>query len=115
MDAGTIGFHDEKAVRRVKVSKDKEEIKRVTKTKSEDDPDLGAQRAERDQMDIKNKKKAAQEKRAIDKAEERKKKEEAEANSYDRLFELQQEEDEGLGYEATEGVEAANEYEEDFF
>jgi hypothetical protein len=115
MDAGTIGFHDQKEVRRVKVLKDKDEIKRVTKTKTEDSPDLGEQRAERDLLETQRKKKEAKDKRVVDKEEEKRLKAEAEALSYDRLFELQNEEDDGLGYEATEGVEAANEYEEDFF
>ena len=78
MDTGTIGFHNQKAVLRVKVEKDKEEIKRVSKTKAEATPDLAAERGARDAEDRRQKKKAAQEKRIADKAEEAKRKAEAE-------------------------------------
>ena len=48
MDAGQIGFHNEKAVIQVTVEKDKDEVKRVSKTKTEREADLPAERAERD-------------------------------------------------------------------
>ena len=48
MDVGTIGFHDEKLRLLITVEKDKEEIKRVSKTKTEAFPDLAADREERD-------------------------------------------------------------------
>ena len=87
MDVGTIGFHNEKAVIHVTVEKDKAEIKRVSKTKTEREADYQAEREERDARERADKKLAARERVAAEKKAMADRKAQEEARSYDRLFE----------------------------
>ena len=88
MDTGTIGFHDEKAVVRVKVpEKDKDAIKRLNKTKREEYPDLEAERNKRDDLARQAKKKFQREAALAKKAVDEERRATAHAHSYDRIFE----------------------------
>ena len=71
MDTGTIGFHDQKAVVKVKTEKDREEIKRISKTKVEVDVDFAAERQERDALERQEKKQFAKERRSEEKLKQK--------------------------------------------
>ena len=114
MDTGTIGFHDEKAVIRVKVAeKDKEAIKRLNKTKREEEPDLEAQRQERDEKERAAKKRFNREQATAQKQVDKKHRQEAHEKSYDRIFECADMMS-NVDLEASEDTSAAVDFEDDF-
>mmetsp|Transcript_3968 Transcript_3968/g.5578 ORF Transcript_3968/g.5578 Transcript_3968/m.5578 type:complete len:225 (-) Transcript_3968:209-883(-) len=116
MVTGQIGFHDDSKVIKVRnVTREREIVKLLEKTKIEDFPDLAAQRQQRDE-DVRAKQKARQrefkKQQAIEAERLRKEKEE---RSYDRLFEKASlSSDSSPTPQATVDISAAVEAEEDF-
>ncbi|CAH0603254.1 unnamed protein product [Chrysodeixis includens] len=87
MEAGQVGFHKDKDVRKVRVAKRCNDIvNRLNKTKKEAFPDLRLERETRDRLEREDKKKLLREKKDKEKEEEKKKKEEAELRSYSTLM-----------------------------
>ncbi|XP_075213039.1 coiled-coil domain-containing protein 25 isoform X2 [Lycorma delicatula] len=90
MAVGQVGFHVEKEVHRIRVEKRKNEIvNRLNKTKNEVNPDLRAQREERDRKDREDKKRIQREIKMQQKEDEKRKKEEAELRSYSTLMQAE--------------------------
>ncbi|CAH1255390.1 CCDC25 [Branchiostoma lanceolatum] len=87
MDVGQVGFHKQREVRVITVEKRLNEIvNRLNKTKQERQPDLRAEREERDAEERKDAKKKLKEQRDLEKEEERRRKEEEEKRSYSNLM-----------------------------
>eukprot|EP00656_Telonema_subtile_P000709 TRINITY_DN10342_c0_g1_i1.p1 TRINITY_DN10342_c0_g1~~TRINITY_DN10342_c0_g1_i1.p1 ORF type:complete len:280 (+),score=85.14 TRINITY_DN10342_c0_g1_i1:92-931(+) len=88
MDVGTIGFVKSKAVIKVtKVKKNKEDAKRIEKTKSEDTAvDFQGERERRDVAEIAERKDRARKQKKHDEQLKRSQQEEKEKRSYDRIF-----------------------------
>ena len=88
MVAGQVGFHKDKEVRKIKISKRENVIvNRLNKTKTEvKDPDLRGERENRDKNEREEKKKIYKQVEEQKREEEKKRKEEAEMRSYDRIF-----------------------------
>lgn len=87
MEVGQVGFHKEKEVRKLKVSKRvNDAVNRLNKTKKEENPDFRAEREKRDRMEREDKKKVLREKADKEKEEEKKKREESELRSYSTLM-----------------------------
>lgn len=86
MDTGSVTFHDQKLVRKVKhVERDREIVKRIEKTRTESNPDLEKMRADRD-LEEKNRRKKEAKDRAIEEREERRLREEEEERKSYRTF-----------------------------
>ena len=86
MDVGQVSFHDNQKVKTVTVKKNMEIIRRLNKTKRQLQPDLAAEREERDrrvQMKVKAEQRE-QKKREKEEAEQRKV--QAELKSYSSLM-----------------------------
>lgn len=87
MEVGQVGFHKDKDVRKIHVSKRVNAIvNRLIKTKRSEDVNFQAEREQRDRNEREDKKKLLREQKEREKAEEKKKKEEAEIRSYNSLF-----------------------------
>ncbi|KAJ1521608.1 hypothetical protein ONE63_003257 [Megalurothrips usitatus] len=87
MDVGQVGFHNDKEVRKLKITKNTTIVKRLEKTREVDPrPDLRNQREERDKNERDSKKSQQKEEAARRKEEERRRKEEAETRSYSTLM-----------------------------
>ena len=82
-----VGFHKDKEVRKIKLSKRENLIvNRLNKTKRESQPDFRAERENRDKEEREAKKKIFKEVEEQNKLDEKKRKEEAELRSYDRIM-----------------------------
>ena len=88
MVAGQVGFHKDKEVRKIRVSKRENVIvNRLNKTKTEvKQPDLRLERENRDKREREAKKKVFKQLEEERKEEEKRRKEEAELRSYDRVM-----------------------------
>jgi hypothetical protein len=104
MEVGQVGFHKEKEVRKIKVTKRiNEVVNRLNKTKKEEHPgniiilqlyyvitsenlDFRAEREKRDRLEREDKKKVLREQKEREKEEEKRKTEEAELRSYNSLM-----------------------------
>jgi len=76
MDIGTVSFHDQKLVMKVKnVERDRDIVKNIERTRTESHPDLERMRADRD-LEEKNRRKKEAKDKEIKEREERKQKEE---------------------------------------
>ncbi|KAJ8599239.1 hypothetical protein CTAYLR_006209 [Chrysophaeum taylorii] len=115
MAVGQIGFKDDKKVVKVRcVTRERDIVKRLEKTKTEDYPDLYAQRQKRDE-DVRAKQKerrreASKQQRILD----QQRREEADARSYDRLFQNMRDDNAPPIQKATADDSAALEAEDDF-
>ncbi|KAJ8892940.1 hypothetical protein PR048_005521 [Dryococelus australis] len=79
MVEGQVGFFNDKEVRKLRVAKRINEIvNRLNKTKQEAQPDLQAEREERDRSEREDKKRLLREQKEREKEEEKRKQEEAE-------------------------------------
>eukprot|EP00039_Didymoeca_costata_P019737 m.338731 g.338731 ORF g.338731 m.338731 type:complete len:214 (+) comp18527_c0_seq1:122-763(+) len=86
MAPGQVGFHDGKQVKKFRVEKKINEIvNRLNKTKVEKFPDLAAEQLARQEREIIKQKRLEKEKREREAAEAKRRAEEAELRSYDRL------------------------------
>ncbi|XP_063234807.1 coiled-coil domain-containing protein 25 [Bacillus rossius redtenbacheri] len=87
MEVGQVGFFKDNEVRKMRVAKRINEIvNRLNKTKREAQPDLQAEREERDKSEREDKKRLLREQKEREKEEERRKQEEAELRSYTTLM-----------------------------
>ena len=87
MDTGTIGFHNQKDVRKkIGVSRDRLIVNRIEKTKVEGNPDFRKERADRDANELREKKKAFKEQRIREKEEMEANKRRQEELSYEWVF-----------------------------
>ena len=87
MEVGQIGFHSNKAVKKIRqLSKDNAIVNRLNKTKEEKEVDFKAEREGRDRREREEKKKVFRKEEEARKAEEKSRKAEAELRSYDRLM-----------------------------
>ncbi|XP_033336739.1 coiled-coil domain-containing protein 25 [Megalopta genalis] len=87
MEVGQVGFHEDKEVRKIHVSKRVNTIvNRLNKTKRSEQVNFRAEREQRDKNEREDKKKLMREQKEQEKAEEKRKKEEAEIRSYNSLF-----------------------------
>ncbi|CAB0043620.1 unnamed protein product [Trichogramma brassicae] len=87
MDVGQIGFHKEKEVRKIHVSKRLNTVvNRLNKTKESREVNFRAEREARDRSEREDKKKLLREQKEKEKAEEKRRQEEAELRSYNSLF-----------------------------
>ncbi|KAK2577325.1 hypothetical protein KPH14_003454 [Odynerus spinipes] len=87
MEVGQVGFHKEKDVRKIHVTKRLNSIvNRLTKTKRSEQVNLRAEREQRDKNEREDKKKLLREQKEREKAEEKRRQEEAEMRSYNSLF-----------------------------
>ncbi|XP_043280304.1 coiled-coil domain-containing protein 25 [Venturia canescens] len=87
MEVGQVGFHKEKEVRKIHVSKRINSIvNRINKTRRTEQPNLRAEREERDRKEREDKKKLLREQKEREKMDEKRRQEEAEMRSYSSLF-----------------------------
>uniref|UniRef100_A0A915E0N6 Coiled-coil domain-containing protein 25 n=1 Tax=Ditylenchus dipsaci TaxID=166011 RepID=A0A915E0N6_9BILA len=88
MDVGQVGFHSEKAVKKVRVEKRMNEtVNRLNKTKEVvDDVDFQSEREERDTKERLDQKEQQRVQKKKELTEREKKEQEKEAKSYDRIF-----------------------------
>lgn len=87
MVVGQVGFHSDKAVKKVRVEKRINEIvNRLNKTKVEKHPDLREEREERDQVEAQERRRAAKKREEEEKLLEKQRKEQAALRSYDSLM-----------------------------
>merc|ERR1712228_380345 len=87
MEVGQIGFHSNKAVKKIRqLSKDNAIVNRLNKTKEEKEVDFKAEREGRDKRERDDKKKVFRKEEEARKAEEKSRKADAELRSYDRLM-----------------------------
>ena len=87
MDTGTIGFHNQKDVRKkIGVSRDRLIVNRIEKTKVEGNPDFRKERADRDANELREKKKAFKEQKIREKEEMEANKRRQEELSYEWVF-----------------------------
>merc|ERR1719270_1709864 len=87
MDVGQIGFHSQKAVKKIRLpTRDNAIVNRLNKTKEEKEVDFRAEREGRDRRERDDKKKQFRKDEDAKKAEEKARKEAAELKSYDRLM-----------------------------
>lgn len=79
MDVGQVGFHREKEVRKIHVTKRINAIiNRLNKSKRSEEPNFRAEKEQRDRSEREDKKKIAREQKDKEKAEEKKRQDEAE-------------------------------------
>jgi len=87
MEVGQIGFHKQKAVKKIRVAKkDNAVINRLNKTKVEKEVDFRMEREKRDRADREERKKQFKKMEEAKKLEEQKRKEEAELRSYSNIM-----------------------------
>ena len=87
MDVGQIGFHNQKAVKKIRLeTRDNAIVNRLNKTKVEKELDFRAERERRDKNERDDKKRQFKKDEEAKKAEEKARKEAAELRSYDRLM-----------------------------
>ena len=86
MDVGQFGFHDNHLVKTITVKKNMEIVKRLDKTKKELQPDLAAEREERDKQERIRMRKQQREQKKREKEEVEQKKIQAELRSYNSLM-----------------------------
>jgi len=112
MEVGQVGFHDEKAVKKIKVEKRSNEIiNRLNKTKKELYPDLELEKEAWDREQRSKTKAQIQAQRAAEKKEREEKRREEELRSYKNVM---REEDMTTVKEMREKYKTPEEYEEDF-
>jgi ABC-type lipoprotein export system ATPase subunit len=87
MDVGQVGFHDNHLVRTITVKKNIEIVKRLNKTKKELQPDLAAEREERDRQERIKMREQQREQKKREKEEAEQRKIQAELRSYNSLME----------------------------
>eukprot|EP01012_Entosiphon_sulcatum_P065111 TRINITY_DN93974_c0_g1_i1.p1 TRINITY_DN93974_c0_g1~~TRINITY_DN93974_c0_g1_i1.p1 ORF type:complete len:216 (-),score=51.08 TRINITY_DN93974_c0_g1_i1:83-709(-) len=86
MDVGQVGFHDDRKVRSVVIAKRKNEIiNRLEKTRIEKDPDLEAERNERDAEERRKQKQVMLQQQEKERVEMEERKRAAELRSYTTL------------------------------
>lgn len=79
MEPGQVSFHNDKEVRKIHIERRNNAIvNRLKKTKRAENPNLRAEREERDRLERINKKKSMKEEKEREKLEEKKKQELAE-------------------------------------
>lgn len=88
MEVGQVGFHSERAVRKIRVEKRLNEIvNRLNKTKVEkSNVDLRSEREERDRLERDDKKAIERERKRIEKEKEKERDESARQRSYDSVM-----------------------------
>lgn len=87
MEAGQVAYHNEKAVKKVRVEKRRNEIiNRLNRTKTEEYPDLREQREKRDNLERQQQKANLRSQRELEKEIERKRLIEQELRSYTTLL-----------------------------
>ncbi|XP_005181926.1 coiled-coil domain-containing protein 25 [Musca domestica] len=87
MEPGQVAYHNEKAVKMIRVERRKNEIiNRLNRTKTEDYPDLRAEREKRDAQDRAEQKAKLRAQKELEKEQEKKRKEEEELRSYTALL-----------------------------
>lgn len=87
MEVGQIGFHRQKAVKKIRVAKkDNTIINRLNRTKLEKEVDFRAEREKRDRNERDDKKRVFKKQEESKKDEEKKRQEEAELRSYANLM-----------------------------
>lgn len=90
MEVGQVAFHRDKDVRKFHVEKRINEIvNRLNKTKREEHPDFRTLREDRDRKEREDKKHLMRIQKEREKTEAKRKQEEADARSYDRLMKLE--------------------------
>lgn len=88
MSVGQVGFHKDKDVRKIHVAKRINTIiNRLNKTKRSEEVDFRAQKEERDRLEREGIKRLLKTQKEQEKAEEKRRQEEAEIKSYKSLFE----------------------------
>ena len=113
MEVGAIGFHDRSKVKKLRIEKDKEIVKVLNKTKTEDHPDLAKLQADRARRFKEQQKEVKKKEFLAEKQSKKDRQAEAELRSYSSVF------------KSTEGVkntdmvssatsEAAVSFEDDF-
>lgn len=87
MSVGQVGFHKDKEVRKIHVTKRINTIvNRLNKTKRLEEVNFRMEREQRDRNEREDKKKILREEKEREKAEEKRRQEEAEMRSYNSLF-----------------------------
>lgn len=87
MEVGQVGFHKEKYVRKMRITKRiNATVNRLNKTKRSAEPNFRAEREDRDRSEREDKKKILRDRKEKEKIEEKKRAEEAEMRSYTSLF-----------------------------
>lgn len=87
MEPGQVAYHNEKAVKMIRVERRKNEIiNRLNRTKTEDYPDLRAEREKRDAQDRAEQKAKLRAQKELEKEQGKKRKEEEELRSYTALL-----------------------------
>lgn len=87
MEPGQVAYHNEKAVKMVRVERRKNEIvNRLNRTKTEENPDFRAEREKRDAKDREEQKAKLRAQKELEKELERKRQEEEQLRSYTSLL-----------------------------
>lgn len=87
MEPGQVAYHNEKAVKMVRVERRKNEIvNRLNRTKTEENPDFRAEREKRDAKDREEQKAKLRAQKELEKELERKRLEEEQLRSYTSLL-----------------------------
>ena len=87
MEAGQVAYHNEKAVKKIRVEKRRNEIiNRLNRTKTEEYPDLREQREKRDDIERQQQKACLRSQRELEKEIEKKRLQEQELRSYSTLL-----------------------------
>ncbi|KAI8123680.1 hypothetical protein FF38_08192 [Lucilia cuprina] len=87
MEAGQVAYHNEKAVKKVRVEKRRNDIvNRLNRTKTEEYPDLRQEREKRDSLERQAEKAQLRSQREIEKELERQREQERELRSYTSLL-----------------------------
>jgi hypothetical protein len=87
MEVGQIGFHSQRAVKKIKVAKkDKDIIRRLERTKNEMEQDFRAEKEKRDKLERESKKQQFKKLEEKKKTEEEERKAAAELRSYQNLM-----------------------------
>ena len=110
MDVGTIGFHNEKTVRKCKVTRDKDILRALGKTMEEKYPNLAQEKERRDQEERKILNEEKRKRKQKEKEEQKEKEKMKSAEQYDFMFDDTRP---GTSTSDLAGVDY-NEYEDDF-
>lgn len=87
MEAGQVAYHDEKAVKKIRVEKRRNEIvNRLNRTKTEEYPDLRQEREKRDSLERQAQKAQMRSQRELEKELEKQRQKEEELRSYTSLL-----------------------------
>ncbi|KAK3287054.1 hypothetical protein CYMTET_5415 [Cymbomonas tetramitiformis] len=114
MEVGAVSFFDDKLCKNRKCEKNRELVKQIEKTRSDDQtPDLDRLRLKRDKAEREAKKALAKQAEKNKKDEERQRAEEREERSYDKLFE-KMEDTVTTNKDLSEKYKDFNEFEDDF-